>query len=87
MVSKFSKVFENISTIFDHVAHKGSNHLNGHCFVSVILCVPVWKKDKIHYLSVPLVYHMWQKKELKLEISMIRHVMPIFYTKNNVIIF
>jgi len=88
MVSKFGQKFENVSKLFDHAAHNGSNYLNGHCFVSLMLCVPVWNKNKIHYLSVPLGYRMWQKKESKLELaaSMVRHVMPEFRTWKNVII-
>ena len=39
MVSKFSIKFKNVSKLFDHAAHNGSNYLNGHCFVSVMLCV------------------------------------------------
>ena len=62
MVSKFGTKFENVSKLFDHAAHNGSNYLNGHCFVSVMLCVPVWNRDKVSYLSVPLGYRMWQKK-------------------------
>ena len=66
----------------------GSNYLNGHCFVSVMLCVPVWNGDKASYLSVPLGYRMWQKKESKLELAatMIRQVMPEFHSKKHVII-
>lgn len=60
MISKFGKKFENVSKLFDHVAHNGSNYLNGHCFVSIMLCVPVLDHDKISYLSVPLGYRMWQ---------------------------
>ena len=88
MAAKFGKKFEDASKIFDHAAHNGSNYLNGHCFVSLMLCVPVWNKDRIHYLSVPLGYRMWQKKGSKLElaVSMVRHVMPIFHTKKNVIL-
>ena len=63
MVSKFGTKFENVSKLFDHTAHNGSNYLNGHCFVSVMLCVPVWNGDNVSYLSVPLGYRMWQKKE------------------------
>ena len=83
MVSKFGTKFENVSKLFDHAAHNGSNYLNGHCFVSVMLCVPVWNGDKVPYLSVPLGYRMWQKKKSKLELatSMIRQVMPEFYSK------
>ena len=60
MVSKFGKKFENVSKLFDHAAQNGSNYLNGHCFVSIMLCVPVLDHDKISYLSVPLGYRMWQ---------------------------
>ena len=88
MVSKFGTKFENVSKLFDHAAHNGSNYLNGHCFVSVMLCVPVWNGDKVFYLSVPLGYRMWQKKESKLELaaSMIRQVMPEFHSKDHIII-
>lgn len=80
--------FGDVSKLFDHAAHNGSNYLNGHCFVSVMLCVPVWHKNRVHYLSVPLGYRMWQKKETKLELaaSMVRQVMPEFKTMKNVII-
>ena len=88
MAAKFGKKFEDASKLFDHAAHNGSNYLNGHCFVSVMLCVPVWNKDRIHYLCVPLGYRMWQKKESKLELaaSMVRHVMPVLRTKKNVVL-
>ena len=88
MVPKSGKKFENVSKLFDHAAHNGSNYLNGHCFVSVMLCVPVWNKNRVHYLCVPLGYRMWQKKESKLELaaSMIRRIMPELGTKKNVII-
>mgnify|MGYP002088548499 CR=1 FL=1 len=84
MVSKFGLKFENVSRLFDHAAHNGSNYLNGHCFVSLMLCIPVWNHDKISYLAVPLGYHMWQKKESKLELaaSMVRQVMPEFFLEH-----
>ena len=70
--------FEDVSLLFDHAAHRGSSYLNGHCFVSLMLCVPVWKADKISWLSVPLGYRMWTKQKSKLELAadMIRQVMP-----------
>ncbi len=88
MISKFGTKFEDVSKLFDHATHNGSNYLNGHCFVSLMLCVPVWNRDKISYLAVPLGYRMWQKKESKLELAsaMVRHVMPEFYAQQNVII-
>ena len=48
-----------------------------------MLCIPVWKNDRVSYLSLPLGYRMWQKKESKLELaaSMIRQVMLEFQEK------
>ena len=69
MVSKFGKKIEDVSKLFGHAAHNGSKYLNGHCFVSLILCVPVWKAGRIVYLSVPLRYRIWQKKGSKSELS------------------
>ena len=88
MVSKSGKKFEDVSKLFDHAAHNGSNYLNGHCFVSLMLCVPVWNRNRISYLAVPLGYRMWQKKESKLELAsaMVRQVMPEFHAQKNVII-
>lgn len=54
MVSKFGTKFENVSNLFDHAAHYGSNYLSGHCFVSLMLCVPVRAGRKVVYQSVPL---------------------------------
>ena len=88
MVAKFGKKFEDVSKLFDHAAHNGSNYLNGHCFVSLMLCVPVWRKYRIVYLAVPLGYRMWKKETSKLELaaSMVRQVMPEFSEQKNVII-
>ena len=88
MVTKFGKAFENISRFFGHAAHNGSNYLNGHCFVSMMLCVPMWNRNTIHYLGIPLGYRMWQKEESKLELaaSMVHQVMPALSSIKNVII-
>ena len=88
LVAKFGKKFEDVSKLFDHAAHNGSNYLNGHCFVSLMLCIPVWRKQKIVYLAVPLGYRMWKKETSKLELaaSMVRQVMPEFSVQKNVII-
>lgn len=88
MAAKFGEKFEDVSKLFDHAAHNGSNYLNGHCFVSLMLCVPVWKGRQIVYLSVPLGYRMWNKETSKLELaaSMVRRVMPTFSAQKNVVI-
>ena len=52
-----------------------------------MLCVPVWRKQRIAYLAVLLGYRMWKKKVSKLELaaSMVRQVMPEFTAQRNVI--
>lgn len=82
VIAKFGQKFEDVSKIFDHAAHTGSNYLNGHCFVSLMLCIPMWddrkSNRKIHYCAVPLGYRMWQKDKSKLQLAadMIYKVMP-----------
>ena len=69
IVPKSGTKFEDVSILFDHAAHRDSSYLNGHCFISLMLCVPVWKADKISWLSVPLGYRMWTKQKSKLELA------------------
>ena len=88
MIAKSGQKFENVSKLFDHAAHNGSNYLNGHCFVSLMLCVPVWKENRIVYQSVPLGYRMWTKEVPKLELAagMVRTVMPELNQKHQVLL-
>ena len=59
MVVKAGTRFENVSKLFDHAAHNGSNYLNGHCFVSIMLCIPVWKNDRMKYIPLFLYSFRW----------------------------
>lgn len=88
MVPKSGKKFEDVSKLFDHAAHNGSNYLNGHCFVSLMICVPLWNNGKIHYHAIPLGYRMWQKDKSKLQLAgdMIRQVMPAISGASQVIL-
>ena len=69
MVEKKGERFELRSRLFDHAAHNGSNYLNGHCMVSILLSFPVASDGSIRYLSVPLGHRLWDKKQTKLEIA------------------
>mgnify|MGYP001103601323 FL=1 len=75
MVEKEGDKFELRSRLFDHAAHNGSNYLDGHCMVSILLSFPVLADGSIRCLSVPLGYQLWDKKQTKLEIAaeMVRH--------------
>ena len=77
MVEKYGTKFQARSRLFDHAAHNGSSYLDGHCFVSIMLHVPLESADGIFYLSVPLGYRLWTKELSKLELAadMVRSVM------------
>lgn len=78
LVEKYGAKFQARSKLFDHAAHNGSSYLNGHCFVSIMLHVPLESDQGILYLSVPLGYRLWTKELSKLELAadIVRSVMP-----------
>lgn len=77
LVEKKGTKFQARSKLFDHAAHNGSNYLEGHCFVSVMLHVPISTANGMTYLSLPLGYRLWTKEvsKLKLAADMVRLVM------------
>lgn len=54
MLEKKGEKTELRSKLFDHATYNGSNYLNGHCMVSILLSFPVFMDDFLRYLSVPL---------------------------------
>lgn len=80
MVEKAGTKFELCSKLFDHAAHNGSNYLNGHCMVSLLLSFPVLENEKVRYASVSLGYRLWDKKKTKLAVAaeMVRETMSVF---------
>lgn len=88
MIAKYGTTFEDVSKLFDHATHQGSSYLHGHCFVSLLLCIPVWKNEKIHYLSLPLGYRMWQRTTSKLTLAaqMVTQVMPELQCKRTILL-
>ena len=86
MVEKYGEHFENREKLFDHARHNGSNYLNGHCFVSIMLSIPVFDQGKIRYLSFPIGYRMWTKEQTKLAMAadMVKEIMEIIGTERNV---
>ena len=86
MVEKEGEKFELRSKLFGHAAHNGSNYLNGHCMVSILLSFPVINDGCMFYLSVPPGYQLWDKKQTKLEIAagMVRQAMDSIGTQRQV---
>ena len=84
MVAKFGKRFEDAAILFDHSDHTGHPYVNGHCFVSLTICVPAVLVthgiSRIHYVSVPVGYKMWRrdgdKNKLELAADLVDVVMP-----------
>lgn len=77
MAEKSGEKFEYRSKLYDHAAHNGSNYLNGHCFVSLLLSVATADSS---YLSIPVACRMWTKAKTKLEMAadLVRSAMQVF---------
>ena len=87
-IEKFGEKFEHWSKLFDHAAHNGSNYLNGHCFVSLLLSIPVKDSLGCRYLSFPVAYRMWTKEQTKLEMAadLVRSAMTCLGSQRRVIL-
>ena len=88
LIEKFGKKFELSSKLFDHAAHNGSNFLNGHCMVSLLLSFPVSLNGKMKYLSIPLGYRLWDKSNSKLALAakMVEQAIQVIGSKHQVIL-
>ena len=69
LIEKEGDSFEAKRHLFDHTAKNGSNYLDGHCFVTLLIMVPVLLGGKVEYISVPVAHRMWTGEQTKLEIA------------------
>ena len=85
---KYGTHFEEYQLLFDHACHNGSNYLKGHCFVGLVISVPVEVDGKLRYLSVPVGYRLRSKNENKLELAakMVEQAIQEFPTETKTIL-
>lgn len=71
LVAKFGLKIELVKKLFDHAQHNGSNYLTGHCFVGLVLLIPVKFKDQYIYIRVPITFRLWRpdSKITKIQIA------------------
>ena len=62
LVEKIGDKFELICKLYDHNRKNGSNYLKGHCFVSLVVGIPIRQNGKAKYIKVPLCHRMWDKE-------------------------
>lgn len=89
-VAKFGKNFDAVSLLHDHACHTGKPYVNGHCFVSLTMSVPVLNQCEgnaplIRYVAVSVGYQMWTKERTKLELAgdLIEEMMPLLKYQNS----
>jgi hypothetical protein len=77
--AKFGQKFDCYFHLFDHTNKNGSSYLDGHCFVSLVINIPLFWKGCIKYLSIPVGYRLYDKQQSKLEIvaTLVKTVMPL----------
>jgi len=88
IVEKFGESFEYCGKLYDHAAHDDRLYVNGHCFVSLMLSVPIRDGNNCRYISIPVAYRMWDKEETKLAMAakLVRSAMKIIDNKQSVIL-
>lgn len=90
-IKKFGKHFFGVGTLFDHSSHEKNKYINGHCFVSCCLKVPVPSAGgKWHYLGIPLGFQLWVPHQgttkLKIAENIIKEVLELVGKEHMLII-
>ena len=90
-IKKFGTHFFGVGKLFDHSSHEKNKYINGHCFVSCCLKVPVHVPGgQWHYLGIPLGFRLWVPKTgvSKLDIAedIIKKIMELLGDKRQVIL-
>jgi hypothetical protein len=67
--AKYGNKFDCYYKIFDHTNRTGSSYLKGHCFVSLVINIPLKHKGEIRYLSLPVGYKLYDKSKSKLKLA------------------
>lgn len=67
--SKFGNKFDCYYKLFDHTSKNGTPYLNGHCFVSLVINIPVFIGRQVRYLSIPVGYRLYDKQQTKLQMA------------------
>jgi hypothetical protein len=67
--AKYGDKFDCYYKLFDHTSRTGSSYLNGHCFVSLVINIPLEHNGEIKYLSLPVGYKLYDKTKSKLKLA------------------
>lgn len=67
--AKFGDHFDCYFKHFDHTNKSGNAYLNGHCFVSLAINIPLYYQGKAKVLSLPIGYRLYTKDKSKLQIA------------------
>lgn len=66
---KFGHHFESCGKLFDHANHDGQPYINGHCFVSLAMSIPIIISSHIKYITIPIGCKLYDKTQTKLELA------------------
>ena len=65
LIEKFGTHFDDFSKLYDHCRRNGTDFIFGHCFVSIVLLIPVYNINRpgcIEYIRIPLEHRLWIPK-------------------------
>ena len=59
LIEKIGEFFAYIGILHDHAKHNGTEYLHGHCFVCVVMSIPILVNGGYVYISFPIGYRLW----------------------------
>ena len=66
LIEKIGTHFDAIAKLYDHALHNGTNYLNGHCVVTLVLLIPLLDDTgSVQYVRIPLQHKLWIPKKNK----------------------
>ena len=78
---KFGKKFEFIANLFDNSAHDERKYKNAHCWVAIVLSLPILFLGREFVISFPVGFKLWEKDgptKLEIAANLIKWVSSIF---------
>ena len=66
IVGKFGTHFDDYSKLHDHCRRNGTDYIFGHCYVTLVMLVPVYdlkEPGQVEYIRVPIDHRLWIPKD------------------------
>ena len=81
LVKKMGDHFEFKTHLYNHAAKDGNCYLDGHCFVSLVILLPIIWNGSVKYIRIPLCHRMWIKEDEVTKLQMAAEMISMINSK------